>query len=1692
MPNNNDNKKDKGAEEKVELPSDYMDWGEALAPHYGVSLSEGGDPQQDQHQGTDRDDNEDIEDDKNSPPPKDHDEKEKEAGNEGDEDEDKTDTDEPEDDDPEEREAGDLREQLRQRVRDVVPENSTNEDVVPGSDPAELSGAIIQAEKLLAAIATPDLQTLRSYAERDVPTLEDEVLEIKQKVASRKHEADRIRDEEARISVPETAHDGEKRRLEEARKKVTDCLAVLPLTDEVLTKADTALTAAKKVASEIETNVNRRLENHQQISEELSGIELDAGANDEDKQAFTEARENVVSKLAETPLTDQVLTDAALALEEARKRAELIREAVQERQEVKQRIKSEAEQLEDHGDADENEKSTLAKARKKVTEKLDETPLTDQVLTDAALALAEARNRAERIREAVQKRQEEKQRIKSEAKQLENPADADKDEKSALAEAREKVANTLAETPLTDQVLTDAALALEEARKRAELIREAVQERQEVKQRIKSEAKQLEDHGDADENEKSALAEAREKVANTLAETPLSNQVLKDAASALEKARELAERIQQAAQKRQEEKQRIKSEAEQLEDHGDADGNEKAALAEARNKVADKLDETPLIQTVLDDAQSLLEDAKRTALELSKAAQIRRDTHDRIQSDGEGVKIVGVLADQIEKMKTAREELASELTKPVTQENNEAAQAKLEVLQKTARNVSDELAVLGDAKGIHDLCDAAGVSHDEYLALEDGLGGRKELLACRAAFSATKLGELCKDLGGADKLGTLIKELGGAEELQKLLGELGEKDFLLKLVNDTSLDGKEIKKLCTDLEPKLVADMLGAGVSAKDIERLHAAIGDKVSDFKTLAKDAGLSAKPKAMMALFTTGCEGDSNKFQALCTGFSGGDDADKLKRANLKGLVDKGGLGDAPEAFGELLATGCDGDPAKLIELSGAFDTDEKRDGMKRMLSDGGLAGRTAPPPLADKEIDAKCLAMMLKHAAGPAPHGFADNDARRRSDALAKLFTNMDEDGCKDLRLALSDGGLGQAPEALGHAIGIGCGGDAAQLTAFAGAFKVNPGPKKLEQLLTDGGLKGKSGPLVSGDIDPKCLGQILKHGAGPTPANANTRMGKMADLINGLEKGDCETLKDVLGEGGLGQAPEPLGHLIGVGCEGAPTKLKATIGAFDDKPKREGLAKILKKGGLDSSVLGVDGRPKVDPACLAQLLKHSGGPRPDAAVDPEDSRRAKALAALCTGMGDVGFDALKEVLEDSGLGNDPVVLGHLVGIGCKGNGTKLEALTTELNKGQNKSNLTDLLQKGGLGTRDDANKPTGTDAKCLANLFEPGSDGDPAELIKLMTALSDTAANPNALSDLKGVMTTGVLGHHPEVLGSLYKHGCLDNSTGSADGAGAKDPQILIDMVGEFRGDTEAAKFNELLTAGGFAKRGKANVGGRDIHRDRLASVMRYGFTLKGGTKPDGKKLKKLYDAFKNNAGDHLGDLDSMLDAMETAEDWILEESKAKEPKQPGKGLQNVIGATGHGGNVTHLHSKFFTKLKQRATSAAVGDPAHVPRLSQDQLIQHAASFEHDTTHPPRTSVTPTGGAATEVRLNHIVERHTRKHCNFTLKPANDPVPVTLYPRGTDVTNIEGRVKGALENLANPQPLDETALGNGGTYSFEDNINDGNGGTAKIGFNKDPNSGANPQAAYVGQFYPRGGVNVRKIKNLDMLGMQDALV
>ena len=1373
------------------------------------------------------------------------------------------------DDDPTAREADDLREQLRRRVRTVVPENGTSEDIVPGSDPADLIQLILDAEGLVGRIATADLPTLQGYAETEVPSIEARVEKGRRNVEARGRDADRIAEEESRIGLHDAALDGEKERLDEARNAVRDHLAKRPLTNQILKDAQTALDTAERIALEIYQVATQRSEERDRIARAVQEIKSDPGATEDEKSELDEARKKVNETLAATPLTDQVLQDAASALEKANQVASQIREAVEERRQERKRILSELEKIKDDPDAAEDEKVTLAEAVTKVTDTLDQTPLTDQVLQDA---------------------------------------------------------------------------------------------------------------------------------------------------------------------------------------------------------------------------RTLLQAVQKTAGELATAARGRRDTHDRIAKEGEAIIVAGVLPDQIEQLTTARKDLADALDKPVTADNNKIAQKKLDTLKDIATRVTDELRVLGDEQGINDLCAAAGIEIEDYPALEKGLGGRKAVLECRAAFTAQELGTFCKDFGGADALGPLISDLGGASKFKTLMTELGGSAALLSLVKDAGLEGKAIKKLCEDLGPKLMADMLKAGVSAQDVKALHTAIGDKAEAFKTLAKDAGLDAKPKAMMALFKIGCGGDPAKFQTLCEGFSGDDEDDKLKRQNLKGLVEKGGLGDAPEAFGAMLATGCDGDPAKLAELGGAFDTDERREGLARMLTDGGLAGKTPPPPLADTDVDAKCLAMMLKTGKGDS------SDAR--AEALADLCGEMNEATCKELKTTLTEGGLGQSPEALGHVVGIGCDGKAAQLKEFTKAFKDPDAAKKLKQALTDGGLKGSTPPLKDGEIDPKCLGQILKDGAGPPPVTDADRMGKAATLLKGLDKTDCESFQKVLSEGGLGQAPEALGHVIGIGCGSDPATLKKLNTGLATEDARKGLARMLDKGGLKGKS-GALGATDIDPKCLGTMLKTAGGQKPTGMSDADYATKCCTdFGTLCTGMDNDACMGLKKTMEDSGLCRDPEVLGHLVGTGCKADGAKLKKLTAELNKPNNGANLKNLLEKGGFGTLDNTGAANGTKKDCLAHLFEPGCDGDPAELTKLLTALNNTGANPNALSDLKGVMKTGELGQHPQVLGDFYKHGCLTAPDGPPDGKGAKNPKVLIDMIGEFRGG-EAAKFKDLMTTGGFSK-WDAGTG-----TSRLGSVMRYGLTPKNGAQ-DGKKLKRMYNSFKNSPdGDKVADLNTMMNALEAANDTILEKSQPGHPNQPGKGLRNVCSSPKHNNSPNELYRNFYKPLNAHGC-VTVG-------MQRDDLIQNAASFELAPVALPAPlnsneyveTINPASGAI-DFRVGHACGRHTRKHQAFHL---NNSSETTLYPRQVDKAGLKAMVVDALDNgtatfAPNQGPLGVRANGQPKNVPAQD-VHDlpangfqrcdiaRGGETMRVGLAQD---GGTPNVK-ITQFYPKPNNPPDPLvtfDNTDMAAMRNVLV
>lgn len=702
-----------------------------------------------------------------------------------------------------------------------------------------------------------------------------------------------------------------------------------------------------------------------------------------------------------------------------------------------------------------------------------------------------------------------------------------------------------------------------------------------------------------------------------------------------------------------------------------------------------------------------------------------------------------------------------------------------------------------------------------------------------------------------------------------------------------------------------------------------------------------------------------------------------------------------------------------------------------------------------------------------------------------------------------------------DALGGAAGLKTLTDAGKSGAEIVTICADLGGSFIKELIKDGGTATEIAELhlalgneaaevqklaaASGfDSKPAAFVALFKTGCGGDVATFKTFCTAFASTEEQIH------LKGLIDAGGLGDAPDALVHLYVNG--GGTDMLKQLGKSFDDDMAQAGLKRALATGGL-AGQSGVSGQGDISTDCLLKLLELGGGPKPSGMSTSEDlTRRCDALAGIAAKMDDSAAAGLKTILANGGLGTDPEVLGQLVGIGCEGDGDAFANLAKELAKGGTPARLKDALQKGGLGSVDDAGSATGTVTTCLAKLLNPGSDGDPAELAKLLNALDST----QKLADLKGVIITGELGKHPEILGDLYRNGCLASPEGAADGTGAKEPQVLIDMIGEFRG-TDAGKFKELMTTAGFDSWDATN------NVSRLGSVMRYGFTPDGGSQ-DGKKLRQFYDAFKpSSTNDHLADLATTLAALEGAPDWVLETSTAGAPNQPGKGMRNVMFAGARNGNPSDLHSTFFTKLQTyaTATSGAVG------RLPLDELIQNAASFEHQPVPlgSGSSSVPLSDGSTAHLRLDHVLDRHTRKYQGFQL------TKTTLYPRQVTEIQIEEIAASTLDSFATtafprqfgtgvtgpdpdrplaqqppvskrdpPQDIHDLR----GDYVFYDPVPgtyDDTSGTqavaSKIGFNPDPLNTGPPPEVYVGQLFPRTGPDLITVHKHDMRAMKQVL-
>lgn len=783
-----------------------------------------------------------------------------------------------------------------------------------------------------------------------------------------------------------------------------------------------------------------------------------------------------------------------------------------------------------------------------------------------------------------------------------------------------------------------------------------------------------------------------------------------------------------------------------------------------------------------------------------------------------------------------------------------------------------------------------------------------------------------------------------------------------------------------------------------------------------------------------------------------------------------DEGAIAKADQAFGgrDKLRAACKafGSPATLATLAtslGGGDLDTGAGILQALHGPFGTDGVVA----AHKALGGERLAALLT-AAGDA----------------AKLH---------DARDALGDSGL----DAL-----VPSAGDAA--VPFAIIDKVG-GAGAMKTLAAETGLGEK----------PKAMAAMFTKGCSGDPqVFADT----LAAFGSDEERG---RLKGILVDGGLGDAPDCFGALLAEGCGKRPEALKAFSTSFAGAEARAGLKRMLTDGGL-SGKTSIDGTVEIDPKCLSGLLKHAAGAtKPDDPAD--DAKRGDVLARLFRELDSTDCGRLSDVMAKGGLGTEPDVLGHLIGVGCVDGGNtldpaKVKALGAAFQEPSTAPTplpaswppltaLKDLVRKGGFGTKDPSDVDTNTDPRCLGAMLRTGCEGDPRDLVTLTTALGDQDR-----TNLATVLKNGDMGTHPQVLANTYKFGCLNDPY---DPTSAKQPNHLKTLASTFGTSTNAPKLKNLLVDGGL--------GDDTNHPEWLGKLMRDGFTqrhyvpavapptppprpapgIPSGISQDPAKLLDLHDAF---TGD-MPKLKNMIDAMGSMP------PSCGLSDEPGKALQNIVNPGGAlGGVPINQLQTFYDTLDSRSggpqgtsmgpggTTVGIAVPggfAPAVSLSGVELIQQAASMEWESVVAPTVSIS---GYNTDV--DHVMRRHNR---TAPVRQANGNNNTSMLPKSVteeDVRQIIAKcIADSSLGKANPKQLPPphgtqhaaTVPANNPPQLPSDLYNSqrqylnvvGGGYTGTIGYKRQG------VGVVVGQFYPTAGPDVVALNALDLDAIKRAL-
>lgn len=1044
------------------------------------------------------------------------------------------------------------------------------------------------------------------------------------------------------------------------------------------------------------------------------------------------------------------------------------------------------------------------------------------------------------------------------------------------------------------------------------------------------------------------------------------------------------------------------------------------------------------------------------------AGQIKAAGHGSFEEIEIGIVAVGILVETAGKAVESRSGKRDKLL-----EDAEGVKAPVGTEPAEVQNLDTLRGKVGEAMAATPLTDAAVEAGDKALV---ALNTEKTRLDGVVLVRQKRRDTLKSELGKVET------PAGLPDQVERLRLARGTVDDALKLplsedANTKASDALEaLKKDVVAVKEEL--DSLGG---LEGVNALCKELGVKPEAYAGLEASLGGRAKMGPLLKAFPP------KELGGLCGALGGGDTGAKavagmlatFEPAALKTVTTN--LGGA-DKLGELAKAGLDGAGIKtLTETLGGAKT------VGTLMGSGGAA-----TPIA--------LAKALGDKPGPMKDFTAAAGLNGKPQAVVELFTrgckgdpqkfvaltqSLNTDDAKAQMKALTgDGGLGEQPAVLGEMLGAGCGGDPANLLklgkAFAGAGN-KAARDKLAALLKTGGLAPGQQPGTG--ADPGCLAALLQHGAS-NPGSFDDKVASFKTLTGAVPPASMKNLV----ESGLGRQPDAFGHLVGIGCDGSGAQVTALGNKLSNQPSKLALGKLLTDGGLAPSVKKVPGQDDevvVDPTCLAHLLKSGAKDGGTAAF----GAKADSLLNLAKGMNPAQLGNLKGLLADGGLGREPEVFAALVGRGCEGNAGKVNGLTAGLTDGPSRAGLAGLLTEGGLGGRD-VDPDVAAKPECLAELFITGCKGNAAGLKTLVTGLSDTQRK-----ELGSVVQAGGLGQNPEVLGNLYRYGCLSNTTNDAS---AQSPAKLAGFASGLQGSEE--KLKGLLDDGGF---------GDPRFPRALGQVMRDAFN--GAHPNDSSRLADMYDAFADDADPdddqratnnsaELAKLATMVEAFSTYPGYVSDNVE-----NPGVALNNVLNVVKL--PVDRLKTQFYDTLDTHSQApispgdAQLSNDYGVGKLTKEELLQNAATLKNWA--PGGEGPTNLPNNRWQCDTHHINARHTRNHFNLNGSGLDPTKVTTLFKEGVGSAKVGQMITQSITNLGPGGLPNDTTFYNQNKTWITRHGTAGGGIQVKMGIQhyhdwQRPNGSWVSNDFDMNQWYPKAGSpGTMTILHDDMREMLDAV-